>query len=796
MFTPGRSSNYRFDLEIASEKVVPSQTFSAVVQFSDASDFSLEAPNRKATVGQHLMFSLRPNDNVNVETAANAKFLTTVKLPSGETANIEPTSKFEGIWRYSYTTTAAGEHEVVAKLHGNTVGSMLLNFLGGVPENPIVFNPGNSTFVANEDMQLSMALFDKYGNDAHLVPGTDIVIQYERQPKGQVVSAGLEIFKHTSMGGEAANVIALAALKQSGSYSLSMKLFGETLCLEDYENCTPVINISPGNASAAVSILQGSGTSDHIAGVQVRVTVVPLDLYGNPVLEEHSRFDLKYALSIRDISGSPVVEKNLEYSSVDNSHAVDYSLTHIGNYSMSVLMVEPSVESGTGVVGGSSTPIEVLAASPSMEKSVTQQVEVDGAAMAVAGEIGAISVTLKDDYSNTISENYQRNLSASIVLPDGFAVEGELHSFSNGVYAYRFMTPISGTYTTSMLVFGEPLANKATMQVLAAKPVPLTSTASGPGLFTSRAGSPTLFYLNGGDRFGNLQTHEQGVFDVAISVEKGSGYSKSISRVEEIEVTWDVSRAAFQVLYDPRVAGEGFVDVKLGGSPILGSPFPLTVAPGPTSPFFSVLEGSGLQGGLLSSPSKFTILARDQYSNAAMSGGDPFVVSVVCSSEKCGSKASVVLSDRNDGSYVAAYTADGEGQYALSVTLEGEHVGIPPVSSPRNVTVKDRPGGIDVRNSYIFGEGSHTARAGTWSSFTIVSVDSDGVETGIGGDSFQVFITGMSSLSTQNGAITVEDNLDGTYLVMYNLAVIGTHQLVVKDGTGQFNLKVPASGAK
>ena len=345
MFTPGRSSNYRFDLEIASEKVVPSQTFSAVVQFSDASDFSLEAPNRKATVGQHLMFSLRPNDNVNVETAANAKFLTTVKLPSGETANIEPTSKFEGIWRYSYTTTAAGEHEVVAKLHGNTVGSMLLNFLGGVPENPIVFNPGNSTFVANEDMQLSMALFDKYGNDAHLVPGTDIVIQYERQPKGQVVSAGLEIFKHTSMGGEAANVIASAALKQSGSYSLSMKLFGETLCLEDYENCTPVINISPGNASAAVSILQGSGTSDHIAGVQVRVTVVPLDLYGNPVLEEHSRFDLKYALSIRDISGSPVVEKNLEYSSVDNSHAVDYSLTHIGNYSMSVLMVEPSVES-------------------------------------------------------------------------------------------------------------------------------------------------------------------------------------------------------------------------------------------------------------------------------------------------------------------------------------------------------------------------------------------------------------------------------------------------------------------
>ena len=77
-----------------------------------------------------------------------------------------------------------------------------------------------------------------------------------------------------------------------------------------------------------------------------------------------------------------------------------------------------------------------------------------------------------------------------------------------------------------------------------------------------------------------------------------------------------------------------------------------------------------------------------------------------------------------------------------------------------------------------------------------MSVDSDGAETGIGGDSFQVFITGMSSLSTQNGAITVEDNLDGTYLVMYNLAVIGTHQLVVKDGTGQFNLKVPASGAK
>ena len=79
-------------------------------------------------------------------------------------------------------------------------------------------------------------------------------------------------------------------------------------------------------------------------------------------------------------------------------------------------------------------------------------------------------------------------------------------------------------------------------------------------------------------------------------------------------------------------------------------PFSVQIQPGPTSSGTSTAYGPSLQGGLLNLQHNFTVVARDQFGNRRLQGGDLFNV-IIYGPGSFGTLAGVQLLDAGDGTY-------------------------------------------------------------------------------------------------------------------------------------------------
>ena len=135
------------------------------------------------------------------------------------------------------------------------------------------------------------------------------------------------------------------------------------------------------------------------------------------------------------------------------------------------------------------------------------------------------------------------------------------------------------------------------------------------------------------------------------------------ARVELIQATPLASaRAALSVLYLIEAAGEHQLHVSLAGHPVHGSPFQLTVLPGPTDPLATTARGSGLLQARRGQVAAYLVTARDACGNHRPHGGDRFAAQLRFGGSgadgdgDAGAATACEIVDCEDGTYLGVFT--------------------------------------------------------------------------------------------------------------------------------------------
>jgi hypothetical protein len=144
--------------------------------------------------------------------------------------------------------------------------------------------------------------------------------------------------------------------------------------------------------------------------------------------------------------------------------------------------------------------------------------------------------------------------------------------------------------------------------------------------------------------------------------------------------------AALLVSYMVRRAGNALLHVCLDTTPVHGSPFTVSVQPGPTAASTSSAQGAGLVHALVGVEAAFVVTAFDAFGNRKHSGGDRFQARLIGDADgKPVSRCELI--DCEDGTYLSLFTPDAAaaGKSArLHVTI-GD---VPIQGSPFAVTIR------------------------------------------------------------------------------------------------------------
>jgi Bacterial Ig-like domain (group 1)/Filamin/ABP280 repeat len=254
----------------------------------------------------------------------------------------------------------------------------------------------------------------------------------------------------------------------------------------------------------------------------------------------------------------------------------------------------PVVFSATSTAGGVSASQSQVEASPA-------------AIIASSGSSAAtIIVRVRDQFGNPVAG-----------VPVALTADGSGNTLTqpsaptdaNGVATGRLSATAAGARNVTATANGVALEQVATVTVQPGNPSAATSTATVPA--NAQSGQATTIEILLRDAHGNAVAGRASAVVVAVS---------GANTVPGVTVS-DQGGGRYQALYTPIVAGADQVDVRVSGSPVSGSPFSSTVAPGPVSPsastavvtwnFFTV---------------NAVVTARDAQGNAVGRGGDVVVV--------------------------------------------------------------------------------------------------------------------------------------------------------------------------
>jgi hypothetical protein len=253
----------------------------------------------------------------------------------------------------------------------------------------------------------------------------------------------------------------------------------------------------------------------------------------------------------------------------------------------------PVVFSATGESGGVSADETSVSAAPASISASS------------GSSSSTITVTVRDAFGNPLP-------GVDVAL----AANGTGHTLvqptsptnASGVTTGRLSSTAVGSRTVSATAGGVAITETATVTVVAGLPSAANSSATVPG---GTAGQTTNIEILLEDAFGNPAPGRAASIAVSIS---GANNFGSIQASDE-------GNGRYVASYNPVVAGNDLVSVRVSGAPVAGSPFTSVVVPGPVSPgastavvrwnFFSV---------------DATVTARDGQGNAVGRGGAVVVV--------------------------------------------------------------------------------------------------------------------------------------------------------------------------
>jgi hypothetical protein len=298
----------------------------------------------------------------------------------------------------------------------------------------------------------------------------------------------------------------------------------------------------------------------------------------------------------------------------------------------------PVVFSATGEAGGVSADESSVAAGPATISASS------------GSSSSAITVTVRDAFGNPLP-GVEVALAATgtgntLVQPTG-------PTNASGVATGRLSSTAVGSRTVSATAGGVAIAATATVTVGPGSPTAANSSATVPG---GTAGQTTSIEILLEDAFGNPAPGRASSIAVSIS---GANNVGSLQASDE-------GNGRYVASYNPFVAGNDLVDVRVGGAPVTGSPFTSAVVPGPVSPGASTAE---VAWNFFSVDA--TVTARDAQGNPVGRGGDVVVVTLEGGTP-------VTATDLGNGTYTA--TVSSFGFPAVTITLNGSPISGSPFS--------------------------------------------------------------------------------------------------------------------
>jgi adhesin/invasin len=298
----------------------------------------------------------------------------------------------------------------------------------------------------------------------------------------------------------------------------------------------------------------------------------------------------------------------------------------------------PVVFSATGEAGGVSADESSVSAAPASISASS------------GSSSSTITVTVRDAFGNPLAGV---DVALAVDGSGNTLVQPTSPTNASGVATGRLSSTAVGSRTVSATAGGVAIAQTATVTVGAGLPSAANSSATVPG---GTAGQTTSIEILLEDAFGNPAPGRATSITVSIS---------GANNVGSIQAS-DQGNGRYLASYNPVVAGNDLVDVRVSGAPVTGSPFTSAVVPGPVSPgastavvnwnFFSV---------------DATVTARDAQGNPVGRGGDLVVVAV-------DGAAPVTATDQGNGTYTAVVSSFGFP--AVAITLNGSPISGSPFS--------------------------------------------------------------------------------------------------------------------
>lgn len=326
----------------------------------------------------------------------------------------------------------------------------------------------------------------------------------------------------------------------------------------------------------------------------------------------------------------------------------------------------------------------------------------------------------------------------------------------DGTYRAEYTPTELGDLQVDVKVNGDNHVADSSYKVNVREPADASkSKVSGPGVKSGvPQGVPTQVLIEARGKDGKPVGIGGDDFKVAVHGPNG-----------EVPVTLkDNEDGTYTANYTPKDLGELTVDVKVNGDNHVADSSYKVVVREAADASKSKVWGRGVKDGVAENvETHFKIKAVDANGKDVTFGGDYFTVDVQGPNGTVPSR----LEDKEDGTYVAYYTATKVGQHKVSVDLLEK----PVANSVYSVLVRER---ADHSKSTAEGPGLSVPVQNISTHFVVTAYGKDGQKVPYGGDDVQVKMTGASEVQVQ-----LTDNEDGTYLAEYTPLVLGDHTIQV-----------------
>jgi len=346
--------------------------------------------------------------------------------------------------------------------------------------------------------------------------------------------------------------------------------------------------------------------------------------------------------------------------------------------------------------------------------------------------------------------------------------EATLSELESNVYAVNFVPKEQGDHNVVITI---SVTSQIRIPIGAWVPDPLQCIAYGPGLEAGEQFKPAEFIIEARNKLGDKIPI--GGHDFRAKVLDPFGGELPV----EVRDNGD---GTYTATYVPFLPGDHVVTVTLEKDNIKDSPFHVNIddSSETANAGQSYAEGPGLENNVNNTsqktPATFTIFAIDKNGNPKSTGGDLFDVFV---EDPLFDLLPVDIADNGDGTYTVQYNPHEPGVHHIQVVLRNkelpldwEHI----KNSPIDVVIK---AGTDASHCIAEGPGLKDGILDTFpAEFTIFARDRDDQPITEGGDPFEVKVLDPEGNPCE---VSIKDNGDGTYAVVYQPDGAGPHTVHV-----------------